>query len=455
MAFVGGNRAFRAGAGQSAASRRRARLAVAFAREERRGRRLATGVRLAAVAAIVVWLLYQNPSRSVAYHVGLAFGFAVIGYVQLWLSERNRLNGAATALFVMLDATLLAYALVVPNPLGAEPIPPGMPLRMHNFVYFFLLSAMSALCFVRGLALASGIAGAIAWTAAVGWVLVVTGKASTDTLASAWLTPTGLIVRMADPNYVMIFAHATEIVVLLLVAAVLEVVVARARALVAAQAEAERARGHLARYFSPDVVDELTRTERPLGPGRVQPAAVLFADLVGFTAMSERLAPERAIALLREVHHRMAEAVFAHDGTLDKYIGDAVMATFGAPRQGTHDAARALACARELVAQIEALNTARRAQGEAPPAVGIGLHYGSVITGDVGDERRLEFTVIGDTVNVASRIERLTRDLGLTILASDALIRAAGGAPADFRDLGAHRLPGRDATVRLWGWPAT
>jgi adenylate cyclase len=454
MAFVGGIASRRAG-WDSLEKRRRARLAQAFAREERRGRRLATGLRLAAVVAIVVWVLYQNPSRSAAYHVGLAFGFAALGYAQLWLSEHGRLNVVTSILFVALDAALLAYTLSVPNPLNPEPVPPGLPLRLHNFVYFFLLLALNALCFTRGLVLLTGCAGALAWAGAVGWVLHVTGRASPDTLASAWQTSTGLIVRLGDPNYVMIFAHATEIVVLLLVAGVLEAVVARARTLVAAQAESERARGNLARYFSPNVVDELTRMERPLGPGRVQPAAVLFADLVGFTALSERLAPDQTIALLREAHHRMAEAVFAHDGTLDKYIGDAVMATFGAPRPGPDDAARALACARELVTQLDELNLQRLARGEVPLAVGIGLHYGDVITGDVGDERRLEFTVIGDTVNVASRIERLTRDLGLTILASDEVIRSAGGPPAGYRELGEHALPGRAAPVRLWGWSRT
>src|SRR5204862_53128 len=138
----------------------------------------------------------------------------------------------------------------------------------------------------------------------------------------------------------------------------------------------ERARGNLARYFSPNVVDALAEMEQPLGPGRVQPAAVLFADIVGFTAMSEKLTPQAAIALLRDVHHRMADAVFDQRGTLDKYIGDAVMATFGTPQPGPDDAARALACARGLAGQITALNDARRDAGLAPIRVGIGLHYG-------------------------------------------------------------------------------
>jgi len=436
---------------QDFAARRSERLSLAFAREERRGRRLATGVRLAAAAAIILWLLYQTPGPSAFYYVGLTFGFAVLGYIQLWLSERGQGGRLITGVFVCLDAVLMAYALVVPSPVSPEPIPPGLPLRLHNFVYFFLLPALNALCLAPGLVLASGIAGGVAWAGAVAWVLLQTDRLEVA-LSTAWQTPTGLVVRLADPNYVLIFGHATEIIVLLIAAVILEVVVARARRLVAAQAESERARGNLARYFSPNVVDRLAGAEQPLGPGRVQPVAVLFADIVGFTGQCEGLSPEDTIALLREVHHRMADAVFDNGGTLDKYIGDAVMATFGTPAPTADDAARSLACARDLAQQIEDMNAGRRARGERPIGVGVGLHYGPVVAGDVGDERRLEFTVIGDTVNVASRIERLTRELNATILASDEVVQAAGGAPPGFVDVGLRHLPGRAAPVKLWGW---
>jgi adenylate cyclase len=148
--------------------------------------------------------------------------------------------------------------------------------------------------------------------------------------------------------------------------------------------------------------------------------AVLFADVQGFTALAEGLSPQGTMDLLRGFHARMAEAVFRHQGTLDKFIGDGLMATFGTPEPGPDDAARALACARDMLATLDAWNRERAAAGEPPLAVGIGLHLGPVTTGDIGGAARFEFAVIGDTVNVASRLERLTRELGTPLVVSDA-----------------------------------
>jgi len=188
---------------------------------------------------------------------------------------------------------------------------------------------------------------------------------------------------------------------------------------------------------------------------------VLFADLAGFTTWAERASPDEVIAFLREFHARMERAVFAHAGTLDKYIGDGVMATFGTPEPGATDAANALGCARTMQESIAAWNAERRARGEPAVALGVGVHFGPVVLGDVGGPQRLEFAVLGDTVNVASRLERLTRMLGATIVASDALLAAArrngpDAEPllADFRRASEHRVRGRDGDVAIWYVPS-
>ena len=153
-----------------------------------------------------------------------------------------------------------------------------------------------------------------------------------------------------------VLKYENEVVVFLLVSAGLALLVRRSRALVAERAEAERARGNLARYFSPKVVDTLAERDEPLGRVRRQPVGVLFADLVGFTTMAEEMTPEEVMALLRDFHGRMEEEVFRHGGCLEKFIGDALLATFGVPDTGRRDATDALACARGMLAALEAWN---------------------------------------------------------------------------------------------------
>ncbi len=220
--------------------------------------------------------------------------------------------------------------------------------------------------------------------------------------------------------------------------------------------EAERKRASLARYFSPNMVDELMRAEGDLETARLQNAAVLFVDMIGFTGVSSRLPSVEVIGLLREFLGFFEEAVFAHGGTLDKYLGDGLMATFGTPRPGPRDATNALSCAAEMAGRIVVWNAHRQSEGLEPLRIGIGVHYGEVVLGDIGGERRMEFAVVGDTVNIASRIQDMTRGLGLAILASDAIVQACrreGPAPtlAGYRDLGEHELRGRAGTIRLWG----
>ena len=160
-------------------------------------------------------------------------------------------------------------------------------------------------------------------------------------------------------------------------------------------------------------------------------AAVLFADMAGFTAISERLSPDALVGLLREFLGRLAQVAFAHDGTIDKYIGDAIMVHFGTPRPKDDDPVRALVCAAAMIVEIGRWNAERAKAGEAPIGIGIGVHYSEVLVGNTGDARRLEYTMLGDTVNVASRLERLTRETGAFLVVSDDLVQAVRGCGVD------------------------
>jgi adenylate cyclase len=221
---------------------------------------------------------------------------------------------------------------------------------------------------------------------------------------------------------------------------------------------AERARNNLSRYFSPGVVEVLADRDQPFGPVRRQDIAVLFVDIVGFTGISETMAPEAVVDLLRQFAERMSTQVFACGGTMDKLIGDAMLATFGVPTAGERDAQNALQCADMMITAMERWNAERTAEGQARLAIGIGLNYGPAVIGDVGSEHYMSFTVVGDTVNTASRLQGLTRGLKARLLAADAVIAAAklgplGGAAGILERLvdgGEQMIPGRSRPVRVW-----
>ena len=221
---------------------------------------------------------------------------------------------------------------------------------------------------------------------------------------------------------------------------------------------AERARNNLSRYFSPNIVELLASQDEPLGAGRRETVAVLFADIVAFTRMAEVMAPEDVLALLREFHTRMTQQIFASGGTVDQYMGDGIVAVFGAPAASRNDAANALKCAETMLDALERWNLEREGKGEARLDIGVGVNYGPVVLGDVGSEHSMSFTAIGDTVNTAARLQVMTRSLKTPLVVGDALVRAvqtlspeiAAERISQLEDRGEHTLRGRASPVRVW-----
>jgi adenylate cyclase len=236
--------------------------------------------------------------------------------------------------------------------------------------------------------------------------------------------------------------------------------IARTNDLDRRRAAAERAHTNLSRYFSPQFAAVLAKRDEPFGAVRRQSVAVLFADIVGFTRMAERMTPEAVVTLLRQFHERMTAQIFACGGSVEKYIGDEIFAVFGVPEPSGEDAANALRCAGRMIATLDVWNSERKQQGETPLAFGIGLNCGPAVIGDVGSEQSLSFTVIGDTVNTASRLQGLTRSLDTPLVAAAAIVNAIKAAPSlDAAELlgtlcerGEQALRGRSASVRIWTW---
>ena len=182
-------------------------------------------------------------------------------------------------------------------------------------------------------------------------------------------------------------------------------------------------RSNFERYFAPSLAARIASAPEAvrLG-GDKRTVAVLFSDIRGFTALSEGMRPDDIATLLSEYFTVMVDCVFRHGGTLDKFIGDAVLAQWGAPLTTSEDADRALSAALDMMRELERLNETWRQHGRPQLRIGIGLNFGEVFAGNVGSERRMEFTVLGDTVNIAARLCSAAR--GGEILLTDDLRRA-------------------------------
>jgi adenylate cyclase len=428
---------------------------AALADSKREGLWLAVRARWVALAVIALTLPIMNPHWEVIYYIVSLGLFAVIGWAQL---KVGKAGVSRPELFLMFcDLALLTFIAVVPNPWSPGGWPIGMQFRFDTFIYFFVLLATAPLAYSWRTVIAMGTWTAALWAVGVGWVWLQ--PETHAALAERVRAAVGSDVRMfalIDPTAVHIAARFQEIVVFLIVAVTLAVAVRRSNALLVSHAGIERERTNLARYFSPNVVEQLSKNDEPLKQVRTENVAVLFADIVGFTAYADGRNPAEVIGTLRRFHERMEREIFRHEGTLDKYLGDGLMATFGTPFPGASDAGNALRCAQTMQGAIDDLNRERRHRGEPPIRISIGLHYGQVVLGDIG-LNRLEFAVIGTTVNAASRLESLTREFGCAIIASDDLVQRAraetSSSDADFTHLVAQppqAIRGLEQPLGIW-----
>jgi adenylate cyclase len=214
-------------------------------------------------------------------------------------------------------------------------------------------------------------------------------------------------------------------------------------------AKEERIRERLARYHSPGVVEEIV-SEGPAGVEkvRIRDVSVFFADIVGFTTVAETMAPEELSLFLETVFTFAADAIFEQAGTLDKFIGDAVMAFFGAPIPQPDHPRRAVAAAAKLIESLKAWNVGRRRRGEPEVAVRVGVNSGHAVVGDIGSDRRVDYTVLGNTVNVASRLESYVAGPN-EIVVGEETARLAANAFV-FEPLGEQRLKGLTKGLRAF-----
>ncbi|WP_171126377.1 MULTISPECIES: adenylate/guanylate cyclase domain-containing protein [unclassified Ruegeria] len=392
---------------------------AALERHKREGLELAVRARWIAMGLTGILLIFLNPHWEVMWYHFILLLICANG----WLIRRAGQVGQSRTelLLIFVDLVIMTLGMIVPNPFSDDVRPLAMQYRFDNFQYFFIILAAGTLAYSWRTVVAIGSWTALMWT--VGWVIawwVSTPIPGISERVAQALSGYPDVAELLDPNSFMPSQRVQQVIVFMMVAVTLGISMRRLNQLLLTNAGLERERANLSRYFSPNVVDQLSQNDEPLKQVRKENIAVLFIDIVGFTKYAAGRDPYEVIEVLRGFHARMETEVFRHHGTLDKYLGDGLMATFGTPVPTPLDATNAVACARDMVRVVDRWNVERKRQGEPEIQVGIGVHYGSVVLGDIG-ANRLEFAVIGDAVNVAAKLEALTREFGARAVLSDAI----------------------------------
>ena len=213
--------------------------------------------------------------------------------------------------------------------------------------------------------------------------------------------------------------------------------------------EEERKRGIYQRFLSPQIVDEVMNKAKTISlGGRRQNVTILFSDIRGFTEITEAKPPEYIVDLLNEYFGEMIDIIFKYGGTLDKFIGDGLMAVFGTPIYYKDHAKRGMAAALEMQERLKALNMRNRKRGFVELAVGIGINTGSVIAGNIGSEKRMEYTVVGNGVNIASRLEGLAQ--GGQILITESTYNELKGLKLDVEKLKQVQVRGKRGAMDIY-----
>jgi adenylate cyclase len=348
--------------------------------------------------------------------VTLSF-YAAFTLLRLWLAWRRRLQRWFLALSVVVDVTVLMVTIWSFH--IQYQAPAALYLKAPTLMYAFILIALRTLRFEPGFVILAGV------TASLGWLTLVA--------YAVFLDPQTAITRdfreYTMSYTILLGAEFDKVVSLLMVTMILAIALQRARRLLLRATAEGVAAAELSRFFAPEVAGRIRASEAAIEPGEaeVREAAIVMVDLRGFTPLSHQLPPRAVMAMLSDYQSRVAAALDRHGGSIDKFMGDGILASFGAVRPSPTFAADSLRAVEAVLEAAEAWLLERRAAGLPAPAVGVAAASGRVMFGAIGDASRLDYTIIGEPVNLACKLEKHTKAEGVRALCQEETWRTACG----------------------------
>ena len=360
--------------------------------------------------------------------------FFVVTALRIVLAQRRLLNPALLLGGVCIDMALLMGLVWSFHLQYAQPAP--FYLKAPTMLYVFIFIALRALRFEPLYVLVAGLA------AAVGWLALLAYAAT-----SGDMVVTRDYVRYMTSNTVLIGAEIDKVISILAVTAVLTLGLVRARRVLFRAVLDSVLAKDLSRFVAPEVADRISASDRALEPGdgEVRVASVLFTDIEGFSTISEKLTPERLVRLLNDYFEAVSVVIDRHRGAITQFQGDAMLITFNTVRDDPEHAANAVRTALE----IQRTMLGRTFGDGVQLRTRCGINTGRIVAGAVGAKDRLLYTVHGDEVNIAARLEQLNKRYGTYVLATEATAQAAGAA-FSFERVGEVTVRGRNAPTTVY-----
>jgi len=386
---------------------------------EQRGLRAATIGRTAALLAVAVWLAVSFEFPKAWWPLGFVLTFAVLGLCHYALRRSGWWHPLLAYGFVFLDVALLSWVVSVPNPIPPVfELPAPMHFRYGHFGYFLLFVVLTAFSYSPRLVLWAGVCVAACWGFLVWWAAALPETSTSMDTPAEEITNEVFLDWFLDPNSLAITTRIEEIIVALIAASLLATVVHRSRGTVRRQAELDRDREVLSesfgRYVPIEVAQRLMEDGGAIEP-QLRTATILFVDIEGFTQICESIPPREVADMLNAYFDAVGDAIRRHGGVINQFQGDAILATFNVPIMDTDHPLKAVAAAMAIHKAV----SERTFAGHRLNAR-IGINTGEVFAGSVGGAGRLNYTVHGDAVNLAARLEQLNKTYGTRILISEA-----------------------------------